>query len=159
MLPAIRRHGFYSALEVQRAKQTELILAQCFPNLPAPAEPMFRQLIAGLLELRRESARGTPVWARVLASWIYGWALPVEGQQAFRRGKNPKRSAIAPDYSMLSPDAKKRVEDVIDTGCKFALIASDFRDWKVKMQIAYEKRPRQMTFMVPMTYQLPATAR
>lgn len=80
VLPAIRRKGYYSALEADQERQTERLLAQCFPKLPSKSAPLFRDLIAALVRLRRQGEGANPPWARTLASLVYGWAIRIDGQ-------------------------------------------------------------------------------
>jgi len=150
VLPAIRRKGYYSALEAELEKQTELLLVECFPNLPGKAEPIFRGLISALVKLRKEHETGNPPWARLLARMIYAWAIPIEGEQAKRRELNAEPSATSVDYSMLSERAKEAVLQTITTATAFARISTTWEDWKVKMEIAFGKKAIQLPFLVPM---------
>ncbi len=134
VLPAIRKYGSYSV-------QREQLLAECFPNLPSKSAPIFRELIASLLLIRREPGKsGNPPWARSLASSVYAWAIRVEGEQAARRAKNPKPSANRTDHSMFSEVADEAVKRVVHTGCDMARISFSWRDWKSKMQTAFGGR-------------------
>jgi prophage antirepressor-like protein len=147
VLPAIRKYGFYSAVEEAQRKQTELLLEEIFPNLPTRAQPIFRELIASLLQVRREErASGNPPWARSLASTVYHWALKVDGQQQFRRAKNPKPSGSRVDYSMFSDVADDAVRRVVTAGCDYAKISTSWDDWKAKMAVLFESRPLQLSF-------------
>lgn len=139
VLPAIRKYGYYSLIEADTQKQTELLLAECFPKLPTKAAPIFRELIHALLVVRREQgASGNPPWARSLAHDIYGWAFKkVGGQQPFRRGKNPKHNGSHVDHSMLSVPAQEAVNHVAQAGAQFAQISVSWADWKSKMQVVF----------------------
>jgi prophage antirepressor-like protein len=140
VLPEIRKRGYYNALEVQRRKQTELLLGEIFPNLPNKAAPIFRELIGALLKLRRESdLPGTPAWARMLASWVYAWAIPVEGQQQHRRALNANPNGSRLDHSMLSEDAREQVKRVVDTGVAFTRISPNWEAWRSNMELAFGK--------------------
>lgn len=137
VLPQIRKYGSYSA-------QREQLLAECFPNLPSKSAPIFRELIASLLLIRREPGKsGNPPWARSLANSVYAWAIRVEGEQAARRAKNPKPSANRTDHSMFSEVADEAVKRVVHTGCDMARISFSWRDWKSKMQTAFGGRLAQ----------------
>lgn len=133
VLPEIRRRGYYDALEVANRKKTELLLAECFPNLPSKSAPIFRDLIASLLRVRGEDGPGNPPWARVLASMIYNWAIRVEGQQAFRRARNPHPNGSATDHSMFGEVSQEAVKRVAQAGCDYAKISLSWEDWKSKM--------------------------
>lgn len=138
VLPAIRKYGYYSAVEADARKQTELLLTQCFPNLPNESAPIFRELIAALLVVRRErGAPGNPAWARSLASDVYGWAIKVDGQQQFRRVKNPNPKGSATDHSMFSDVAKEAVRRVVIAGTDYAKISFSWADWRSKMQVLF----------------------
>lgn len=138
VLPAIRKYGFYDALEAQTRKQTELLLVEIFPGLPSKSKPIFSELIHALLKVRREDESvGNPVWARTLASLIYDWAIPVDGQQAFRRAKNPNPSGASTDHSMFSEAATDRVKDVVKAGTWFAKTSFSWNEWKEKMQVVF----------------------
>jgi prophage antirepressor-like protein len=140
VLPEIRKRGYYNALEVQRRKQTELLLGEIFPNLPSKAAPIFRELIGALLKLRRESdLPGTPAWARMLASWVYAWAIPVEGQQQHRRALNANPNGSRLDHSMLSEDAREQVKRIVDTGVHFTRISANWEAWRSNMELAFGK--------------------
>ncbi len=154
VLPAIRKHGFYSAVQAEHDKQTELLLAQCFPHLPSKSAPIFRDLIASLLRLRRERGPSNPAWARKLASMIYGWAIVLDGQQSERRKRNPRPGGSRTDHSMFSEKASASVQRVVQTGTDFARISSSWDDWKVKMELAFGKKALQLPFLVSMR-QLP----
>jgi prophage antirepressor-like protein len=147
VLPAIRKHGFYSAVEAERERQTELLLAQCFPNLPSKSEPIFRELISALLGVRRErGASANPPWARSLASTIYHWAIRVDGQQQRRRALNPKPCGSRTDHSMFGELAEDSVKRVVQTGCALAKLSASWADWKTKMAIVFENRTLQFPF-------------
>jgi hypothetical protein len=147
VLPAIRKHGFYSAVEAEKEKQTERLLAECFPNLPHKSEPIFRELIGALLTVRREEGCPTnPPWARTLASLVYGWAIKIDGQQQARRLKNPKPSGSRTDHSMFSDIAEEAVKRVVQTGASFAAISVSWSDWKTKMEVAFDSKPLQLEF-------------
>lgn len=151
VLPELRKRGYYNALEVQQRRQTELLLGEIFPNLPSKAQPIFRDLIAALLRLRRESNRaGNPAWARSLASMVYGWALRVDGQQEYRRKKNPKPNGSSVDYSMFSEIADDAVKRVVHAGIDFTKISASWSDWKHKMELCFGKKALQMPLLVPM---------
>jgi hypothetical protein len=154
VLPAIRRKGYYSAIEAEQEKLTERLLAECFPNLPGKAEPIFRGLIAALVKLRKERETGNPPWARNLARMIYAWAIPIDGEQSLRRSLNAHPNGSSVDYSMLSDRAKEVVLQTISTATAFARISTSWEDWKVKMEIAFGKKAIQLPFLVPMA-QLP----
>lgn len=151
VLPEIRKRGFYSVLAAQEAKQTERLLGEIFPNLPRRAQPIFRELIAALLRLRREPTRsGNPPWARSLASDVYGWAIRVDGQQEYRRQRNPKPNGSHTDHSMFSEVADEHVKQVVHAGAAFARISASWDDWKLKMEMAFGKKALQLPFMVPL---------
>jgi hypothetical protein len=156
VLPAIRRKGYYSAIEAEQEKLTERLLAECFPNLPGKAEPIFRGLIAALLKLRREGAIGNPAWGPSLARMIYGWAIPIEGEQPLRRKLNSSPNGSSVDYSMLSERARESVLQIINTATAFASpgVSADYADWKRKMELAFGKKAIQLPFLVSMA-QLP----
>lgn len=138
VLPAIRKYGYYSAVESDRRKQTERLLAEVFPKLPAKSAPIFRDLIGALLVVRRErGASGNPPWARTLASLVYGWALKVDGQQAHRRAKNPKPNGSRVDHSMFSDLAEESVRHVAQAGAHFAKISVSWAEWKTHMETVF----------------------
>lgn len=152
VLPAIRKQGYYSALEAQQAKQTERLLAEIFPSLPKRAQPIFRDLIAALLRIRGEAgAAGNPAWARSLASTVYGWAIKAPGQQAFRRARNSTPGASATDYSMLSPKAEAHLKSVVEIGCHFAKVSFSWRHWREQMDVVFGGKALQ----APLFPQLP----
>jgi prophage antirepressor-like protein len=147
VLPELRRHGVYNFT----AHEAQRLLAECFPKLPSKSAPIFRDLISALLMLRREPAgRGNPPWARSLASWIYGWAIQVDGQQKHRRARNPVPSGSSTDHSMLSELAETHVRRVVTTGCDVARMSTSWTHWKCQMELAFGKGAVQLPFMVPM---------
>lgn len=151
VLPEIRKRGFFDAVAVAEATQTERLLEQIFPKLPGKAAPIFRELIASLLRLRRQpEAAGNPPWARSLARSVYEWAIPVAGQQAFRRGKNTTPNGSHVDYSMLNELAIERVRSVAQTGVHFTKISRTWEQWKVNMELAFGTKAIQLPMLVPM---------
>lgn len=153
VLPEIRKRGYYDALEVELRKTTEHLLAEHFPNLPKKAEPIFRELIGSLLKLRREAnASKNPPWARGLASNVYAWAIHIEGQQPFRREKNPRPNGSSTDHSMFSGVAIESVKRIAQAGCDFARISNSWQDWKLKMELAFGKKALQLPILVPMLH-------
>lgn len=157
VLPAIRRKGYYSALEAAQEKETERLLAECFPNLPSKSEPIFRALIAALVRLRRLGESGNPPWARMLASWVYGWAIRVDGQQPRRRLLNPAPCGSRTDSSMFSDVALESVQHVVNVGVAFANphISATWESWRMKMELTFGTKPVQLPFVVPLA-ELPA---
>ncbi len=147
VLPALRRFGVYDLVEAQTRKQTAVLLAEIFPGLPSKSQPIFSKLIHALLKVRREeNAPGNPVWARTLASLIYGWAIPIAGQQAFRRDRNGTPSASSTDHSMLSGAALDRVKEVAEAGTLFAGISFSWADWREKMEVSFGGKRLQSHF-------------
>jgi len=156
VLPEIRKHGYYNALEIARRRQTEQLLTEIFPNLPSKAEPMFRELIAALLRLRREpDSPGNPPWARMLASWHYGWAFPIDGEQQHRRALNTAPNGSRLDHSMLSDDGRTQLQRVVDVGVAFTRISPTWEAWKANMELTFGKKATQLPLMVPMLYAVP----
>jgi hypothetical protein len=146
VLPEIRKRGFFSIIEEQNARRAERLLAECFPNLPSKAGPIFRELIGALLRLRGEQhASGNPPWARSLASTVYGWSIDAEGQQAFRREKNPNPNGSHVDHSMFGDLTIETVRRVAQAGCDYARISVDWNDWKAKMSVLFGNDPLQLT--------------
>lgn len=159
VLPAIRRQGYYDFAEQERRRIVEHTLAEIFPRLPGRATPIFRKLIGALLELRGEAdSAGNPPWARLLASMVYEWAIPVSGQQAHRRGKNAKPSGARVDYSMLSEDALERVKHVAEHGVTVATLSQSWEAWRANMDIVYGQQ-RRLPFAKPVLYALPKPKR
>lgn len=151
VLPAIRKHGFYDALLADSEKRAALLLTEIFPNLPGRAKPIFSELIASLLRLRGEvGTSGNPPWARGLARTIYGWAIPVVGEQSFRRTRNPAPNGSRVDYSMLNDVALERVKRVAEHGSVMARVSIDWDDWRTKMEIAFGSKAVQLPMLVPM---------
>lgn len=150
VLPAIRKHGFYDAVRVEQEKQTERLLAECFPKLPSKSAPMFRDLIAALVRLRREGESGNPPWARGLARMVYEWAIHIDGQQAERRRRNPTPNGSHVDHSMFSDVAAEAVKRVVQSGTDFARVSTSWDDWKVKMELAFGKKALQLPILVPL---------
>lgn len=149
VLPEIRKRGYYNAVEAQLRKQTELLLEQCFPNLPQKSAPIFRELIAHIIRLRRETGKsGNPPWARSLASMIYAWAVPLEGQQPKRREKNPHPNGSHVDHSMFGDKVSESVRHVVQTGCDFAKISGSYPAWKTSMELVFGKKAIQLPLMV-----------
>jgi prophage antirepressor-like protein len=157
VLPEIRKHGYYNALEIARRRQTEQLLTEIFPNLPSKAEPMFRELITALLRLRREpDSPGNPPWARMLASWHYGWAFPIDGEQQHRRALNTAPNGSRLDHSMLSDDGRTQLQRVVDVGVAFTRISPTWEAWKANMELTFGKKATQLPLMVPMLYAVPS---
>jgi prophage antirepressor-like protein len=153
VLPSIRKHGRYSLAEEIGRQQTERLLAECFPKLPTKAEPIFRELIAALLKLRRQgSAPGNPPWARSLASAVYGWAIRVPEQQQRRRSLNPNPGGNSTDHSMFGGVADDAVRRVVQTGTDMAASSVSWGDWRMRMELAFGSKALQMTLMVPMLH-------
>ena len=151
VLPEIRKRGFYDAVEVGIRKQTDLLLEQCFPNLPQKAAPLFRELIASIIRLRREPSKvgQAPAWARGLASMVYGWSIQIDGQQQKRREKNPSPNGSRLDHSMLSEAAREAVRHVAQTGCDFARLPVSYEQWRNQMNFVFSQKSVQLPLMVP----------
>jgi prophage antirepressor-like protein len=160
VLPSIRRKGYYSAIEAAQERETERLLAECFPNLPSKSEPIFRALIAALVRLRRMGETGNPPWARMLASWVYGWAIRVDGQQPRRRLLNPNPCGSRTDASMFSGVALESVQHVVNVGTAFAgpHISATWESWRMKMELTFGTKPVQLPFVVPLA-EFPAAGR
>lgn len=150
VLPAIRRKGYYSALEAEQEKQTERLLAECFPKLPSKSAPIFRELIAALIRLRRQGETGNPPWARTLASLVYGWAIRIDGEQPKRRSLNPRPNGSHIDHSMLSGAARESVLQVIHVGIAFAShgVSVTWEDWRMRMELHFGNKPVQLEMRV-----------
>lgn len=148
VLPSIRRKGYYSALEAAQEKQTERLLGECFPKLPSKSAPLFRELIASLVKLRRMDESGNPPWARTLASLVYGWSIRIDGQQPERRRRNPTPNGSHVDHSMFSDVAVEAVRRIVQTGTDFARISSNWDDWKLKMELAFGSKAIQLPMVV-----------
>lgn len=148
VLPAIRRKGYYSALEADQDRQTERLLAECFPHLPSKSAPIFRELISALVRLRRSNEAANPPWARTLARLVYGWAIRVDGEQSARRARNPSPNGSHVDHSMFSDVATEAVKRVVHTGTDFARVSTSWDDWKLKMELAFGSKAIQLPMMV-----------
>lgn len=155
VLPAIRRQGYYSALESQQQKTTAELLAACFPSAPAKAKPIFSDLIAALLKMRNEPQIGNPPWAPMLASIIYGYAIPVEGQQQMRRALNANPDGSHVDHAMFAPEVKAHVLDVARAGVALAKNSNSWNEWRARMDTAFHDAPLQLSLMTPVR-RLPA---
>jgi prophage antirepressor-like protein len=149
VLPEIRKRGYFDAVEVQQRKQTELLLAACFPNAPSKVKPIFSDLIAALLKMRNEQRVGNPPWAPFLAQLVYDWALPIDGQQAKRRELNWDRTANRTDHSMLSPEASAHVIDVARAGIALAKNSLGWNQWRASMDTAFHDAPLQLSMLTP----------
>ncbi|MFO7179625.1 MAG: BRO family protein [Pseudomonadota bacterium] len=149
VLPEIRKRGYYDALEVERRKTTAQLLEACFPNAPTKAKPLFSDLISALLEMRNEERTGNPPWAPVLAQLVYGWAIPVEGQQEKRRELNGARAANKPDHSMFSDELRSHVLNVARVGIALAKNSMSWIEWRARMDTAFHGAPMQLTFLSP----------
>ena len=156
VLPEIRKRGYYNAIEVHDRKQTERLLAECFPNLPKKSEPIFRELISALVKIRRETgATANPPWARMLAKNVYEWAFKIDGQQQFRRAKNPNPGPNSTDHSMFSDIAEVAVRRVLTTGCDTARAVKTWEQWKLQMELMFGRKALQLPIMVPVFHTLP----
>lgn len=149
VLPAIRKHGFYSAVEAAREKTAAELLAACFPSAPAKAKPIFSELIAALLKMRNEPQIGNPPWAPMLASIIYGLSIPVDGQQQKRRALNSTPNGNHVDHSMFSPELKAHVIDVARAGIALAKNSSSWGEWRARMETAFTDAPLQLSMLTP----------
>jgi len=156
VLPAIRKHGFYDAVEAAREKTTAQLLAACFPSAPAKAKPIFSELISALLKMRRDPPIGNPPWAPLLASIIYDLAIPVDGQKKKRRALNPDPSGSRVDHSMFSPELKAHVLDVARAGIALAKNSSGWAEWRARMETAFRDAPLQLSMMTPIRRSLPS---
>ena len=149
VLPALRKYGYYNAVEAARDKTTAQLLAVCFPSAPAKAKPIFSELISALLKMRNEPPIGNPPWAPLLASIIYELAIPVAGQQQKRRALNAVPSGSRVDHSMFSPELKAHVIDVARAGIALAKTSSGWGEWRAKMETAFADAPLQLSLITP----------
>jgi prophage antirepressor-like protein len=141
VLPSIRRTGAYSLVEQQeRQKIKEL----CFLGLPEHAEPMFNELIDALRPLAAASD-GTPPWARLIAKWVYEWALgDLKPELRKINKKNIEGKLDWRDYEALTPQGREMVSRVIAKAAFAAEEAHNWEDWRGRMESHYRKKPRQL---------------
>jgi prophage antirepressor-like protein len=159
VLPAIRRQGFYDAVEADRAKQSAKLLEVCFPHAPTSAKPLFSELITELLKMRHEPRRtGNPPWAPLLAQIVYDLAIPIDGQQAERRRRNQNRSANRPDHSMFSGELRQHVENVARIGISIARLSFSWDQWRANMETAVRNAPLQLSLLTPIRRLPPRSA-
>lgn len=149
VLPAIRRQGYYSAVEAAQQRTTKELLAACFPHAPAKAQPIFRDLILALLEMRGEQFVPNPAWAPSLASFIYELAIPIEGQQQERRARNHKPNGSHVDHAMFAPEVRDNVLKVAEGGARIAKISLNWSTWRANMMTAFGKAPLQLSLLTP----------
>jgi prophage antirepressor-like protein len=150
VLPAIRRRGYYDALDADREKQTARLLEVCFPHAPSTAKPLFSELISELLKMRHEERRaGNPPWAPLLAQIVYDLAIPIDGQQAERRRRNATRTANRPDHSMFSDELRQHVENVARVGIAMARNSFTWNEWRARMDTSFRNAPLQLSLLTP----------
>jgi prophage antirepressor-like protein len=149
VLPAIRKSGYYSAIEAAREKTAAQLLAACFPNAPAKAKPIFSELISALLKMRHEAPIGNPPWSPLLASIIYELAIPITGQQQKRRALNRAPKGNRVDHSMFSPELKTHVIDVARAGIALAKNSNGWGEWRARMETAFRDAPLQLSLITP----------
>lgn len=135
VLPEIRRKGAYSLVERSERKR---IVDTCFLALPAKQETLFDPLIDALRGLARKSdggSGGTPPWARMIASWIYGWTFSKYKNELRKRNPvNDDGTLVWRDYETLSEEGRKAVSITIGIACYAAKEARSWDDWKGKME-------------------------
>jgi prophage antirepressor-like protein len=171
VLPEIRKRGYYSFVAQERKR----LLAEYFPELPGPAVPLFSDLLDALLvkfgwvprntnhptkpKVPRRSPAAPP-WTKQLASDVYRWAIRVDGQQQFRRVKNPAPkggSPKYPDHSMFGGATKDAVREVCRTGVHFLSAGTPtWEHWKLQMELAFGNKPKQLPFIGPIGYLRPS---
>lgn len=149
VIPAIRKYGYYSAIESAQKQTAAQLLAACFPSAPAKAKPIFSDLISALLKMRNEPAVGNPAWAPLLASIIYDLAIPVAGQQQKRRALNMSPSGNRVDHAMFSPELKAHVIDVARAGIALAKNSNGWGEWRARMETAFHDAPLQLSLITP----------
>lgn len=149
VLPAIRKQGYYSAVEAAQQRTTKELLAACFPNAPAKAKPIFGELITELLKMRNEAHVGNPPWAPLLASIIYELAIPVEGQQAERRARNANPDGSHVDHAMFAPEVREHVLNCARVGVALAKNSSSWGEWRARMETAFRNAPLQLALITP----------
>lgn len=149
VLPAIRKHGYYDAVESAREKTVTQLLAACFPSAPAKAKPIFSELIFALLKMRNETPIGNPAWAPLLAHIVYGLAIPVDGQQQKRRALNSAPGGNRIDHSMFSPELKAHVIDIARAGIALAKNSNGWGEWRARMETAFADAPLQLSLLTP----------
>jgi prophage antirepressor-like protein len=158
VLPAIRKYGYYSAIEVGIREQRDKLLAEYFPNLPGYATELFSGLLDELLrkfgwcpakpgpKVARRGP-GAPPWGSMVAGWVYDWGIKIEGQQEHRRKINPAPKGgrtRKSDYSALSELARETIERICDHGTRMIRISSSWEDWRLKMEMMYGAAPVRM---------------
>lgn len=155
VLPAIRKQGYYSAVEAAQQRTTKELLAACFPLAPAKAKPIFSELISELLKMRQEPHVGNPAWAPLLARIVYELAIPVEGQQAERRARNANPDGSHVDHAMFAPEVREHVMNVARVGVALAKNSSSWSEWRARMETAFRNAPLQLSLITPVR-RLPA---
>lgn len=89
-----------------------------------------------------------PIWIKSVASLIYKWAFPVDGEREKRRELNVAPSRRSADYDWLTEDGEGALADVLNAGEILASASQSYKQWRDLMEHKYENKALQLEFLV-----------
>ena len=134
-------------------KNASRLLELIFRDTPIPnhEKRLFRPLAIQLSKFMDNEWDGIgkpPIWIMSIASLIYRWAFPVDGEQLKRRSLNVSPGGTSVDYDRLTDAGEQSLIDVLNVGEILASASQDYLQWKNLMEHRYEKKALQLEFLI-----------
>lgn len=135
-------------------KNASRLLELIFRDTPIPnhKKRLFRPLVIQLSKFidndEWDGIGKPPIWIMSIASLIYKWALPVDGEQLKRRELNTSPGGTSVDYDWLSDEAESSLVEVLKAGEILASASQDYSQWKNLMEHRYENKALQLEFLI-----------
>jgi hypothetical protein len=134
-------------------KKASRLLELVFRDTPIPnhKKRLFCPLAIELSKLMDNEWDGTgapPIWIKSIASNIYKWALPMNGEQSKRRELNISPSRESADYDWLTEEGESSLVDVLKAGEILASASQSYLQWRNLMENRYENKALQLELLV-----------
>jgi hypothetical protein len=134
-------------------KNASRLLELIFRDTPIPnhEKRLFRPLAIQLSKFMDNEWDGIgkpPIWIMSIASLIYRWAFPVDGEQLKRRSLNVSPGGTSVDYDWLTDAGEQSLIDVLNVGEILASASQSYLQWRGLMENRYEEKALQLEFLV-----------
>jgi hypothetical protein len=134
-------------------KNASRLLELIFRDTPIPnhEKRLFRPLAIQLSKFMDNEWDGIgkpPIWIMSIASLIYRWAFPVDGEQLKRRSLNVSPGGTSVDYDWLTDAGEQSLIDVLNVCEILASASQSYLQWRGLMENRYEEKALQLEFLV-----------